>query len=388
MTEQTEPHGEETGRLTPFYDAGLSYEDNYEKGPFGAFADALEAAGVAARAGSDAAGAAAEPAELFPGVTLATPFGIPAGPLLNARYTRAAFLMGFDIAVYKTVRSRPWPCNDFPNVLAVHPRGRFIDPEGAEKDEGILADRDWGADPAALSISNSFGVPSRDPDDWQPDMARAVAAEGAGQLLIGSFQGTRTPGMGDARYVADCVAAARLVKETGARVIEMNTSCPNEGHDRLLCHDPDLVSRICEAVKDEIGDTPLLIKIAYLPEPAVRRMVETTAARGLVQGICAINTISCRLVDRAGGPALPGAGRERSGVCGAAIRQAGLATVSRLAAARAELSAPFAIVGVGGVMTPADYAAYRDAGADAVLSATGAMWNPLLAREVARGSAA
>ena len=36
-------------------------------------------------------------------------------------------------------------------------------------------------------------------------------------------------------YIADHVTTARLVCETGAGLMAMNTSCPNEGHNRLLC---------------------------------------------------------------------------------------------------------------------------------------------------------
>ncbi len=56
--------------------------------------------------------------------------------------------------------------------------------------------------------------------------------------------------------------------------------------------------------------------------------------------------------------------------------------VRQLAALRSELCLRYAIVGVGGVMRPEHADAYRAAGADAVMSATGAMWNPLLAQEV------
>ena len=378
-----------TSMDAPFYDVNLSYEDNYAKGPFGAFATALAREDAADSAAGAAAGAAARPAATFLGIPVDLPFGIPAGPLLNSRYTHAAFLEGFDIAVYKTVRSRPWACNAFPNVLSVHPQGDSIDPEGTEKDEGVLADSDFGTDAARISISNSFGVPSQDPDVWQPDMALAVQQAGAGQVLVGSFQGSRTPGMSDDAYIADCVTTARLVQETGAKIIEMNTSCPNEGHNRLLCHNPELVGRICDAVKNEIGDTPFMIKLAYLPaDEQVETMVRDTAAHGTVQALCTINTISCKLVYAQGGQALPGAGRDRSGVCGAAIRPAGLAMVQRVAAVRELLGVPFDIVGVGGVTTPADYEAYRAAGAAAVMSATGAMWNPALARQIKAGEVA
>ncbi|MBW3092449.1 diguanylate cyclase [Bifidobacterium sp. 82T10] len=382
----------------PFYDVNLSYDDNYAKGPFGAFAAALAADADGTAASADAAGAVADESAVdFLGHQVNLPFGIPAGPLLNERFTTAAFRAGFDLATYKTVRSRAWGCNPFPNVLAVHPQsadGSLI-PGSAELDEGVLADTRYEQ---PISISNSFGVPSRDPDEWQPDMKRAIAAAGPGQLLIPSFQGSRTEGMTTDDYIADHVATARLVTETGADLMVMNTSCPNEGHNRLLCHDPALVGRITEAVKNEIGDRALAIKLAYIPptevtggwgpertivdDSALEFMVKETAERGTVQAFSAINTISARLVDANGEQALPGAGRDRSGVCGRAIRRAGLDMVARLAAIREKLGLDYTIIGLGGVVSPEDYAAYRAAGADAVMSATGAMWDADLARKI------
>ena len=49
---------------------------------------------------------------------------------------------------------------------------------------------------------------------------------------------------------------------------------------------------------------------------------------------------------------------------------------------REKLGLDFAIVGVGGVIRPEDYKAYREAGANAVMSATGAMWNARLAQDI------
>ena len=54
----------------------------------------------------------------------------------------------------------------------------------------------------------------------------------------------------------------------------------------------------------------------------------------------------------------------------------------RLAAIRERLGLDYAIIGVGGVVAPEDYRAYRAAGADAVMSATGAMWDAELARKI------
>ena len=368
--------------IQPFYDVHRSYEDNYGEGPFSSFARVLGNP----RAGSDRIPAVTP--STFMGLPVGLPFGIPAGPLLNSRLTKAALRMGFDMAVYKTVRSRSWPCNPFPNVLSVHPRSAdgVLDPRGEEPDRGVLADERYGQ---PVSISNSFGVPSRDPEVWQPDMRRAIEQAGPDQLLIPRFQGSRVEGMDTDAYVADHVLAARLVAETGAKLMEMNTSCPNEGVHHLLCDDPHLVGRIVEAVKSQIGDIPLIIKLAYIPtDTALETMVRETAGRGSVQGFTAINTISAKLIDANGRQALPGEGRERSGVCGHAIRPAGINMVQRLHAIRQRTGLGFSIIGVGGVASYDDYMAYRQAGADAVMSATGAMFDPELALEINAAEAA
>ena len=215
------------------------------------------------------------------------------------------------------------------------------------------------------------------------DMRAAIEAAGPGQVLVPSFQGSRVEGMSEEEYIADHATTARLVKETGAKLMVMNTSCPNEGHNRLLCHNPLLVGRITEAVKQEIGDIPLMVKLAYIPSDGdLELMVRSTVGHGTVQGFSTINTISAKLVDANGNQALPGAGRDRSGVCGNAIRGAGLDMVARLAAIREKLGLDFKINGVGGVVSPADYQAYRNAGADSVMSATGAMWDAELAHKI------
>src|SRR5258706_15385856 len=92
----------------PFYDPLRTYEENYSKGPFGAFADGKRTE----RQG--------EPGFKFLGNDVYLPFGIPAGPLLNSAYIKAAFEKGFDVCVYKTVRTKAHPCHPWPNVVAVH----------------------------------------------------------------------------------------------------------------------------------------------------------------------------------------------------------------------------------------------------------------------------
>ncbi|WP_291377877.1 hypothetical protein [Demequina sp.] len=348
--------------MIPFYDPLRTYEDNYAHGPFGVFCEPSPYV----YAGNAQA--------TFLGHSVGRPFGIPAGPLLNAAFCAAAFRHGYDINVYKTVRTRAHPAHPFPNTLAVHVDGQLT-VERAE--HPVLADDDFRH---VTSVTNSFGVPSRDPDEWQPDMAAAVRSAGTGQVLVGSFQGTR-PDSGatdrEKAYIADHVRAATLVAETGVRVLELNISCPNEGATDLLCFDTPTVVKIVDAVKTAVGELPLLLKLAYFrDDPPLARLVAAT--RGIVQGYAAVNTMSAHLVGRDGRQALPGQGRDVGGVCGAAIAWAGLEMAGRLATLRDRGSDDFTIVGVGGVRTQEDYAAMRHAGADVVMSATGAMFDPLL----------
>ena len=344
----------------PFYDPARSYQDNFDDGPFGLFAETS----TFLQSG--------KPQHSFLGHPVYAPFGIPAGPLLNGNFVKAALDAGFDIPTYKTVRTHRYLCHPWPNVLAV-------EVEGDLRPGRTLRANESYAEP--LSITNSFGVPSFAPEFWQPDMAAAAAHAGPGQIVVGSFQGTLPEGGGMAAYLVDFALGARLVKETGVKIIEVNLSCPNEGTANLLCFDVGRACKVVEAIKSEIGSTPLVIKIAYFQDDA--RLKEFLREVGpLVQAISAINTVTAEIVDAEGKQALPGEGRLLSGVCGSAIRWAGLEMTARLKRLREELGLGFEIVGVGGVSNASDFDAYRHAGADVVMSATAAMWNPRLAQQI------
>lgn len=354
-----------------WFNPARTYDDNVAHGPFGVFS--RPAPGLRAPQSPPLE----RTASTLLGEPVATPFGIAAGPLPTARHCAAAFDHGFDVNVYKTVRSRAVSAHPFPNTLAVRVDGDVA----AHDDVTLLADRDFAT---ATSISNSYGVPSPDPDQWQPDMALAVDAAGDGQLLVASFQGTRAGGDEDA-LVEDYAHTAALVAATGARALEMNLSCPNEGTSNLLCFDPELVARIVVAVRERIADQALVMKLAYFRDDPLLDALVTKVAP-FIDGIAAINTLPARLVNAAGQQALPGVGRESAGVCGAGIRWAGLEMATRLSRIRDRVAdqtgKALTIIGVGGVLTVADYQAYRGAGADAVMSATGAMRDPGLGAAV------
>jgi dihydroorotate dehydrogenase (NAD+) catalytic subunit len=344
----------------PFYDPAKSYLDNFERGPFGLFANTSPVSQTI------------QPKHHFLGHPVFAPFGIPAGPLINGKYVKAALDMGFDIPVYKTVRTKKYACHPWPNVLAVKVEGDL------PPDQTLVASEDYSE---PLSITNSFGVPSYDPEFWQRDMAEVAAYARPGQVVVGSFQGTLPENGSVADYISDFVLGARLVKETGVPVIEVNLSCPNEGTANLLCFDIARSRRVVEAIKDEIGSVPLVIKMAFYRDE--KKLEEFLGEVGkTVDGIAAINTISAEILDEDGKQALPGEGRLRSGVCGSSVRWAGVAMASKLARIRGELGQKFTIVGVGGAGTPEAFDEYRRAGADVVMSATAAMWHPELAQEI------
>ncbi len=347
---------------TPFFDPNKTYYENWEQGPFGEFTD-----GIVLPVGN--------PRFDFLGEKLAYPLGIPAGPLLNGAFVKAALDKGFDVPVHKTVRSRTRKSNEWPNVLGADIAGDLT----LEMAQKPIVVRNEYKEP--LSITNSFGNPSYEPEVWQKDLRECVAHAREGQLVMCSFEGTKweesfTP----QDYVNDWVNGMQMLKDAGVRVVEANFSCPNEGAASLLCFDVPKVKHITSAIKAKIGDTKLIIKIAYFGEAELRELVKETGS--IVDGYSAINTIPAPVVTPEGTQALPGAHRVKSGICGHAVKWAGLDMTRRLASLRKEFGMSYGIIGCGGVTVPKDFKEFRDAGADVVMTATGAMWNPYLAKEI------
>jgi dihydroorotate dehydrogenase (NAD+) catalytic subunit len=347
---------------TPFFDPNKTYKDNWEQGPFGDFADGA----IVPESG--------EPRFDFLGIKIHYPLGIPAGPLLNGRFVDAALDKGFDVPVHKTVRSKTHPCNEWPNVLGADIPGDLT----IEMAQKPIVVRNEYHEP--LSITNSFGNPSYEPDVWQSDLQKSIKHARPGQLVMCSFEGTKREGMSSAEYIDDWASGMQLLKDAGVKVVEANFSCPNEGAAQLLCFDVPKVKIVADAIKSRIGDTPLVIKIAYFGEDELRELVREVG--GIVDGFSAINTIPAPVVNPDGTQALPGAHRVKSGICGHAVKWAGLDMARRLKQLREELGLRYGIIGCGGVTVPGDFKEYRDAGADVVMSATGAMWNPYLAKEI------
>lgn len=351
----------------PIYDPAKTYDDNFDNGPFGAIVDPNE-------------NLPGSKSYTFLGFPISSPFGIPAGPLLNGRYVSAALKSGFDVVCYKTQRSVPFAVNDFPNVLYVDVDGDLTIEKASQPLVGKTSTND---NPKHLTITNSFGNPSRGPEFWVADLKKCLDDQQPGQLVIMSVVGTIKDGFSHDDYYQDFAETARLANQTGVKAIEINLSCPNVANEGILCYTPDAVEAICQKTRQAIGNTPLIAKIGYFTpeqEDLLRTVVQKMSP--YVNAISAINTIPAPVIDEDGNQALPGPNRLSSGMCGASIKWAGLEMVSRLSKIRNELELGYEIIGVGGVMNADDFQQYIDAGAAVVQSATGAMWNASLAHEI------
>lgn len=344
----------------PYYDPKKTYEENYEKGPFGAFAD------------KKVYKEKKEPQYEFLGQKVNLPFGIPAGPVLNSVFVNKAFEKGFDLVVYKTVRGNMYPCHPFPNILGVDLKG---DLTLIKAQKPLIASKSYYE---PLSITNSFGVPSKSPKVWLVDAKKAITYAKKGQVLIMSFMGTIKKDQTEKQFIKDFALSAKYAAKTGAKILEVNLSCPNIGNEGLVCYN----LKVTEKVLKVIGKTPLIVKSGYFEsENDLKKFAQIVDK--YANAISAINTISAPVLDKKGQQALPGNPvRLRSGICGSGIRWAGLEMVKRLTKLRDEMKLNFKVIGVGGVVKPKDYITYMKAGADAVMSGTGSMWNPYLAQEI------
>lgn len=319
------------------------------------------------------------------GRDIGIPIGIPASELtVNAEWIAYHAQNGFNVLTYKTVRTRYRDALGSPNWIFL---SKPSDPIATPPPVSVNAEGDldtWPVDPDRFSTANSFGVPSRDPELWIPDVKAALTRLAPDQLLILSVMGTFEEERGDA-LVADFIEAAVLGVSTGVQIIELNLSCPNGIVDGSplppVCSDPGMVQRIVEGVRDHLDPTvSIIVKFGYLERAKLRKTLEPIAA--IVDAVSGINTwqAAVTLPGRPSVSAFPG--RTNAGISGYVLQTLALDFVGSASAIRQELGASYDIIGMGGVMTPVDARRLYEAGASAVQSASGAFFNHHLAEQL------
>ena len=342
--------------MQPIYNPNLSYSENFEDGPF--FTDQI-------------------PAREFPpesewidflGHKIASRIGVPAGPLLNSKWIKLAGKLGFDVVTYKTIRTQKYASHPLPNITFVDANLNL-----QNLDTSLIAQSTETA-----GITNSFGMPSQPPEYLREDIKKAKESLAPGQLLIVSAVGTPRP---NEDFTQDFVEAVTMAKEYGAEVVEANFSCPNvcTGEGSLYTN-PETVKDLGGKLVEALGNTPLILKIGFFRDPAIMREVFIAAAKAGVKGISGLNSVAMKVVDENNEPAL-GPDRLTSGVCGSPIRELALQFVRDARKIINEEKLDLALVGVGGVTEPEHFQDLLDAGANLAMSATGMMWDPLLAQK-------
>ncbi|MFH1056910.1 MAG: hypothetical protein V1717_03905 [Candidatus Micrarchaeota archaeon] len=349
------------------YDWCKPYDENYDFGPYCGLNESDLARVDAFRTELDSK----IPKKRFLGFTVNAPIGIAAGPLLNHKFVNHYARLGFDMPVQKTVRSVETKVHPFPNVLLVNLNKQLSDKDIGSRVTGKLEQKQ-----EHLSITNSFGMPSKSVEEWISDFKKVYPREG--QLKMISVVGTPSKPLPE-----DFAQLAQLCFEAGAQAVELNFSCPNVvGAEGMVYCYPTPAKEICKTVREQVGsEKKILAKLGYYAgRENMHEVLEGITE--FVDGVCAINTIPLEIVDENGSQAMPGAGRLRSGVCGFAIKNLALKTVGGLVEERESLGRDFAIVGVGGITEAKDALEFLDAGADAVQIATGAMWDQMLALKI------
>lgn len=309
----------------------------------------------------------------FLGYKIATPIGVPAGPLLNSRFVLFAAEMGFDVVTYKTIRSQKHPAHPLPNMIYVQTNGDLTQ---ERIQDTLFQAKEKPKTLQELACTNSFGIPSQDPDFLIADIATAKNGLSEGQVLIVSVVGTPRE---NEDYVEDFAATARVAVKGGAPIIEADLSCPNlAGNEGSLFANPDSVFKITTCIKKTIHDLPLVVKVGAIFDKELLKSVMIAAKKGGASAICGINTVSMKIVKEDGTAAL-GESRLKAGVCGSPIRKAALHFIQMASLINQSERLGLTIMGTGGVVHPSHFDEFLDAGADIAMSALGMMWDPFLA---------
>jgi dihydroorotate dehydrogenase len=311
----------------------------------------------------------------FLGFKVASRIGIPSGPLLNSTWIKFAADFGYDILCYKTIRTHDHPSHPTPNIVPVATQGSLIP---GKLPPSLNALSQLPQDVAKMGITNSFGNPSRSLNYLKHDIPLANSILNEGQVMVVSVFGTPQDKVSSADDFANCAA---LAKDCGAKVIEANFSCPNvSGQEGSLYSNPEAVFEFSSKMVKMIGNTPLIIKVGVFSDPAIMQQTFVAAARAGVRAISGINTISMKVLDAKGNPAL-GANRASCGICGNPIHEAAIqfTQTARNIIDRQKLG--ITLISTGGVTLPEHFQNFFNAGADFAMTATGMMWNPELANQ-------
>ena len=309
------------------------------------------------------------------GLSVDSPLGVPAGPLLNGNWCLYYASLGFDVVTYKTVRSRARACYPLPNLQPV----ACAQLTGDETEVSAATDMTG-------SWAVSYGMPSREPSIWRADVEATRKQLGAGKLLSVSVVATVQDGWTIEDLAVDYAKCAKWAVDSGADIVETNFSCPNVSTcDGQLFQQPTDAQLVAQCVRSAIGEVPYVAKIGHVPtSEAAGELLQAIGSS--IDALAMTNSVATQVRD---GDSLVFDGQRR-GICGAAIRDASIQQTRLFAKLIRERQLNIQVIGVGGSQNASDVIAYLTAGAKACHVATAAMVDPYVAvrikRELARHS--
>ncbi|MDB4786851.1 MAG: hypothetical protein P8M30_19590 [Planctomycetaceae bacterium] len=302
------------------------------------------------------------------GLPIASPLGVPAGPLLNGQWVRYYASLGFDVLTYKTVRSQSRECYPLPNLQPV-----ACDQLTGTEQEVATTNEMLG------SWAVSFGMPSADPEFWRQDIEETRSQLSPEKVLSVSVVGTEQSGGTLDDLADDYALCAKWAVESGADAIETNFSCPNVcTSDGQLYQSAHEAAVVAERVRDAIGEEiPYVVKIGHVSEEIPAAFL-LEALSPYISGIAMTNSVAATVKqdDRV---LFDGQAR---GICGDATRTASIQQTELFSRLIAHRGLTIAIVGVGGVSQTAHVHDYLKAGADHVQIASAAMVDPEVAIKI------
>ena len=186
------------------------------------------------------------------GRTIGAPIGVPASGLTaNSKWIQYLSCRGWNLLTYTSVRSEKWPPHPFPNWLFAEASSHQISEEEAENCSAQFeASLDvWPKSRRSVTTVNSFGVPCPEPQEWQAEVRASLdSIKRANQILAVSVMGTPERYPETEALAQDYLRTALLAVETGADLIELNLSSPNnpgpnQAFGETVCNDLELVAR-------------------------------------------------------------------------------------------------------------------------------------------------
>ncbi len=278
-----------------------------------------------------------DPVELL-GLTFPNRVGLAAGFDKNGIAVDGAGVLGAGYIEVGTVTPRPQAGHERPRVF------RF---------------------PEANALVNRSGFPNDGAEACARRLRRARRYRGIVGVSIGKNATTPLE-----RATDDYVACLRAVHDV-ADFVAINISSPNTAQLREL-HARERLAPLLSALVEErdrlrrLGNRPLplLLKLSPDLESGLLDEVAGVLRQSRVDGAIATNTtVSREGVTRASGVA--------GGLSGAPLRSRSLVVVRRM---RQLMGSGYPLIGCGGILSPADALAFRDAGADLVQIYTGLIY--------------